>query len=85
MYKMTIKENFKDSEVFNIQEKNFTTFEEASEGYAEFFPLAKNLIISFYECLIEGNTQYAPVFQQIIAAIDALEVNEEIEMNVKTK
>jgi len=81
MYKMTVKENFKNPDFYDIQKKEFVTLVEASEAYADFFPLAKSLIVSFCECLIEGNAHYAPVFQQIIDAINALEVNEEIEMN----
>lgn len=81
MYKMIVKENMMESSKYEIYEKETTTLEEASCLYAEYFPLAINLIIEFYKTLISQNPSLEPVFLQIINALQGLEVNESIVFN----
>lgn len=83
MYRFTHKDNLKNGEVYDIYTKDIETLEEVDKRYEEFFPIVKNLIAGIFEGLITACPEQAPVFQQIIEVINALECNEEIELNAQ--
>jgi len=81
MYKITIKENMMSDSNFELYKKELATLEEASDLYKGLFPLAINLIVEYYKCLITQNPDLEEVFNQVIHALQELEVNEPVVFN----
>lgn len=83
MYKVIMIDNYLDSKKAEIYEKEFEKLEEAEEAYAGVFGQAKNLILELLKLISEADKEQAPIMQQIIAVVQDIELDEEIELNAR--